>query len=245
MLKTDASPTGDLDIERLAPGMATQLGAFHAALARGMPRLGWKVGVNVPEVQAALGLRHSLVGWLDGAAVAGSGAHLAVPEGMVLHVEPELALEVGGPVSSTASSAEARAAITAVAPAFEIVDYLKGGHDLDELLAHSMFHKGTVLGDFQVLPNLVGAGFDWPTLRKNGKRVGVARDDLVPREVGAIVVSIARTLDAFGERLAPGDLILTGSFMERALRLDPGAHVTAEFGPLGSIELWVAGRSTV
>lgn len=45
------------DFDRYAPGMALQLEAFDKALAAGMPRLGWKVGINVPEVLGQLKLR--------------------------------------------------------------------------------------------------------------------------------------------------------------------------------------------
>jgi len=55
MSKTDASRAGRVDVDRLATGTARQLAALRAAIARGAPRLGWKVGRNVPDVQAALG----------------------------------------------------------------------------------------------------------------------------------------------------------------------------------------------
>ena len=64
------------DRERYAPGMKTQLDRFHAALADGMPRLGWKVGINVPEVLGHLKLTHSGIGWLDGRKLLATGAEI-------------------------------------------------------------------------------------------------------------------------------------------------------------------------
>ncbi len=40
-------------------GMTRQLEALDAALAQGMPRRGWKVAIDVPEVPARLGLPHA------------------------------------------------------------------------------------------------------------------------------------------------------------------------------------------
>ena len=50
----------------IAAGMARQLAAYHEALAAGMPRLGWKIGINDPAAQQRMGIAATLVGWLDG-----------------------------------------------------------------------------------------------------------------------------------------------------------------------------------
>ena len=47
-----------ISADRFAPGMARQLDRFRAALADGMPRLSWKIGINVPEVLRRLDLPH-------------------------------------------------------------------------------------------------------------------------------------------------------------------------------------------
>jgi 2-keto-4-pentenoate hydratase len=69
------------DYDRYAPGMKIQLDGYRAALAAGMPRRGWKVGINVPEVLEQLKLVHSGVGWLDGNQVLENGAEVEVPIG--------------------------------------------------------------------------------------------------------------------------------------------------------------------
>ena len=234
-MASDGAPA--LDTARLAAGMARQLTEHRAALARGSVRIGWKIGVNVPEVQRALGLEHSLVGCLDGSAVKASGESWAIGAGALVHVEPELALRIVRNVPANASVDDGRAAVGAVAPAFEIVDYARRGSDLDSLLAHSMFHAGTVLGEFRAPPPPPDAGSAWPLIWRDGKRLGSPRSELVPRELGAIVAHVARYLAAFGEHLAAGDLILSGSFMERAVRLDSGSEIRADFGPLGWISV--------
>ncbi len=140
-----------------------------------------------------------------------------------------------------ASASDARRAIAAVAPAFEFVDYARGGMELDELLAHSMYHAGTVLGTLQPLPaTLDDAGREWPVVVRESKPPLSPRDDLVPRDLGALVATVARYLGEFGEALLAGDTILSGSFTERAVRLEPGTRVVADIGSLGRVSIFIA-----
>jgi 2-keto-4-pentenoate hydratase len=74
--------------------MARQLERFRAALASGMPRRGWKIGINVPEVLRRLDLTHPGVGWIDGRRVFADGVELAARADARLHAEPELALAI-------------------------------------------------------------------------------------------------------------------------------------------------------
>ena len=66
------------------------------------------------------------------------------------------------------------------------------------------------------------------------------RSDLVPTNLAQIVHFVAVFLDAFGEALEPGDLILSGSFCPVAVPLGPGNEAHAEFGPLGEVSVKVA-----
>jgi len=86
----------------LTRGLTAQRLAFQRALASGMPRAGWKIGLNVPDVQARFGLDGPLVGWLDGHRVIASGAEYAAREGCRPHVEAELALRLGAAVALVA-----------------------------------------------------------------------------------------------------------------------------------------------
>jgi len=132
--------------EKFAEGMRRQLDRFHAALAGGMPRRGWKIGINVPEVLRRLELPHPAVAWIDGRRVVPTGSRLSVPEGARLHVEPELALLLASAVPPDGSPDTALDGIVSVQPALEVVDYSPPTSGIDDLLAHGMFHHATVLG---------------------------------------------------------------------------------------------------
>ncbi|MCP5059206.1 MAG: hypothetical protein GY937_21075 [bacterium] len=80
--------------------MELQLRSFAAARAEGMPRRGWKIGINVPEVLDQLSLPHPGLGWLDGHQVLSSGSTFQAPPDSRLHIEPEVAIGISGLVAS-------------------------------------------------------------------------------------------------------------------------------------------------
>ena len=51
-----------IDPKQFAPGMKLQLQQLAAAQAEGMPRRGWKIGINVPEILKQLSLPHPGLG---------------------------------------------------------------------------------------------------------------------------------------------------------------------------------------
>lgn len=222
-----------------APGMRLQLAALAARTAQGMPRRGWKIGINVPEVQQRLGLSHALVGFLDGAHVLDSDTEIYSPESAQLKLEPELCLTLGSRVVHGASHAEARAAISQVQPALELVDYTKPMRGLDDLISHSMFHHGIVLGAPRPLPSPEQVVELGRVLRFDvgGKVVTPSRSDLIPADLSELVLLVARLLGEFGESLQPGDLLMSGAFVDKAVPLLPGQAASADFGALGEVRV--------
>jgi 2-oxo-3-hexenedioate decarboxylase len=219
-----------------AEAMSVQFAALRARLAQGMPRRGWKVGINVPEVQQRLGLGHALVGWLDGDRVLADGAEIAPRPGGLLHVEPELCLRLRDKVAAAADPVQALRAIDAVAPALEIVDYAKAKGSLAELIGHSMFHHACVLGAFVALPSTGSLAIASEVrLRVGALEAEPARPDLVPTSAAALVLQVAARLEECGEALQAGDLILSGAFLARALPLSSGIAVHAALGDFGTV----------
>jgi 2-keto-4-pentenoate hydratase len=229
-----------VDPEKFEPGMALQLARFQEALAEDMPRRGWKVGINVPEVLRRLELPHPGVGWLNGARILTSGAVVEAPPGSRLHVEPEIALRVSQRVPVGCSHEVARNCVSTLYPALEIVDYAKPGSGLTDVVGHSMFHEAAVLGPASALRLAQGLGSRWPRLRAGDNVADSPRDDLVPADLGQLVAFVASFLSAFGHALEPGDLLLSGSYTAKALSISPGDEALAEFGPLGAVSVRVS-----
>lgn len=224
-----------------AAGLAAQRAHFQARLAQGMPRRGWKVGINVPEVQQRLGLSHALVGWLDGDRFFADGDTLALAPGSLLQAEPELCLRLGRTLAPDSSIEAAHAALDALAPALEIVDYARAKASLDDIVGHSMFHSACVLGSFR--PLAPGASLDIADqvqFRVGATASEPARRDLVPHSAAQLLLQVAARLAECGEQLLAGDLVYSGSFTARALPLIPGAEVSAQLGPFGTVRCRIA-----
>ena len=223
-----------LDPSRFAAGMTRQLERLEAALAGGMPRAGWKIGMNVPEVQRRVGVPHAGLGWIHGDRVLTSGARLERPAGTRLHVEPELGIRVG----SADPGAPDRLRIDALAPALEIVDYALPVAGLDDVIAGSMFHHAVVLGAPRPGPVPGDLTRRWPRLCVGSAApIEPSRDDLVPEDLDGLVGFVQAFLERFGQSLIPGDWILSGCYLAEAPALGATDGVEMDFGPLGRVSV--------
>jgi 2-keto-4-pentenoate hydratase len=229
-----------IEPEKFAQGMERQLAALVAARAEGMPRRGWKIGINVPEVLAQLCLPHPGLGWIDGNRILDSGSMLDTLPGSQLHVEPEVALRISGRVAQGASAASARSKIAAIHPALEIVNYARSKAGLADVISHSMFHEATVLGEPVSITTARELGATWPRLSVGGREPSMPRSDLVPSDLGELVAFAADFLAVFGQSLDEGDLLLSGAYLHRAEAIAAGDSAVAEYGPLGVVSLRVA-----
>ena len=229
-----------IELERFTPGMTVQLQQLASARAKGMPRRGWKIGINVPEILKQLSLPHPGIGWLNGLQVYPSDAIFEAPPQSQLHVEPEVAVLISGPVEAGSSATAARSRIAAVHPALEIVNYSRPKSGLDDVVAHSMFHEATILGDPVTLEETHELGSTWPRLKIAGGEPLLPRSDLVPADLGELVAFAADFLAAFGQCLDEGDLLLSGAFIAQAPRISAGDTAVAKYGPMGSVSVRIA-----
>ncbi len=221
--------------ELLQTGMRRQITAFHAALSACMPRLGWKVGFNVAAVQQRMGLSGPIVGWLDGRRAFNAGADYSAPASAKPRIEAETAIRISTDVPAGAILETARAAIAAVAPAFEFVDATKPIVPLDDLLANDILHDGVMFGGDQPLASaagLVASGF--PAVSVNGELKCSGLPDRYPDDLAELVLMVANTLGKYGEQLEAGDIIIGGSYID-PFDIAQGDVIEADFGPLGKI----------
>ncbi|MEO8541499.1 MAG: hypothetical protein ABI577_17280 [bacterium] len=221
-------------------GMRRQLQSFRQQRTNGMPRFGWKVGINDPAAQQRLGLSGPIVGWLDGRRVFPEGQPYQPSAGAKPRIEAETAIHIGRDVPGTASLDDARAAISEVAPAFEFVDGTKPLSPIEEMLAHDILHDGVMLGPARPLDTAAGLiAKGLPSVTLNGAPHRVAQPGRYPDDLAEIVLSVARTLGAHGEALLAGDWIIGGSYID-PFDLAPGDAVAADFGPLGALTVTCA-----
>ena len=207
--------------------MKAQMQHFRDAVTAGMPRLGWKIGINDPKMLERLGLETSVVGWLAGDRAVASGGTYRIRAGTRVGIEAEVAVRVGG-----------GGAVAALAPALEIVNYSTNAGSFEEVLAADLFHDAVVLGR-ETFPVPI-ADDAWPHLTVNGAEVARRDPGLLVLQPAVTLRRVAATLARYGECLESGDWLILGSLIQ-PIPVHPGDRITADFGPLGSVSVAIAG----
>ena len=188
-------------------------------LARGAEPVGWKIGFNVPAIQEKLGIDGPVAGFLTANGVLADGADISL-EGPII-VESEAAVELGDDGRS----------ITALLPALELADPPDLEQDVETILAGNIFHRAVAFGP-RVETESPGAA----RILVNGdeqhsvprERTGARLDEMV----GVVASRLADT----GERLVPGERIITG-ILAPPHSAEPGDTVRLELESVGGVEL--------
>jgi 2-keto-4-pentenoate hydratase len=207
--------------QHVLDGLHEQLDSWRAELKGGARRVGWKIGLNIPEVQERLGLREAVIGHLTSATQLEPGGEYAGGDAVELKVEPEVAIEVGPDE-----------AIAGLGAAIELVDVGRPPGDVQAILAANIFHRAFVLGPSQPPP---AEGIE-ATVTVNGKLRAQAP---APDDFTDVVQLVARQLDAVGEQLHPGDRIIGGSLTPQ-VDVASGDQVVVELSGLGRLEVRVS-----
>ncbi len=201
-----------------------QLSHWRATLDSGAHRLGWKIGFNPPAVQEKLGLSAPVVGHLTSATLLGADGSHSLAGAQVPKAEPEIAIEIGPEKT-----------IAGLAPAIELVDIPAlpaGPDDVPEVLAANIFHRAVAVGS-----STSADPGSW-TFSVDGRVV--ADGDASGYPIADMVHVVADTLDAAGERLEAGDRIIAGALAPPP-DVEAGQRLTLDLGPLGTIEVQLAG----
>jgi 2-keto-4-pentenoate hydratase len=213
---------------RVAAGLRAALARREAELSAGARPLGWKIGINVPEVQRRLGLEAPVIGYLTTATELASSAERSLAGMTRPAVEPEVAVHLGGPVAADADPAAVRQAIAGLGAAIELVDVDLPFEDVETIVAGNVFHRGVIFGP----PDTARAGGSLDGLKVRVTRNSAeAGDDPVE-----VVRHVAGLLAPLGVSLEPGDRIIAGS-LATPLPVEPGDSIEVEIDPLGSVRL--------
>jgi len=201
-----------------------QLAHWRAALDSGAHRLGWKVGLNPPPVQEALGLSGPVVGHLTSGSLLGADGSHSLAGAEVPKAEPEIVVEIG-----------ADKTIAGLGPAIELVDIPalpSGPADVPDVVATNIFHRAVAIGS----STSAEAGA-W-TFSVDGQTV--REGDASDYPIADMIHAVADTLEAAGERLEAGDRIIAGALAPPP-DVEPGQHLKLDLGPLGAIEVQLTG----
>ncbi|HWT79490.1 MAG TPA: fumarylacetoacetate hydrolase family protein [Candidatus Methylomirabilis sp.] len=203
----------------------------------GERQAGWKVGLTAESIRQQVGYHEPIFGALLVSGNKPSGSIFKVSDLITPCFETELCLTVGATLNGpNVTLTQARDAIVAVAPAFELVERRMAFAD-DPPLAiadnaqQKYFITGTTLSP---LPADLALRDAWVEVFINGESVASAGGDAVMGDPAASVAWLANKLSQFGRSLETGMRIMSGSFV-RMFPLQPGDRIEARFDPVGTV----------
>jgi 2-keto-4-pentenoate hydratase len=183
--------------------------------------VGWKIALANPAMQRLVGLDAPIAGRLLAGQVVGGPASVRAGAYRHLLIEFEIAVELGADLPAPGgrcTRAEARAAVAAVRPAFELADdrhadYGRLGDQAFQMVADNAWNEGAVLGERRA---------DWAGLDLEGIAGRVFCDDV---EVGSgqgrdlmghpldALAWLAGSASARGLAMRRGDVAILGSLV--------------------------------
>jgi 2-keto-4-pentenoate hydratase len=229
------------DDPRIARGMQVQLERRRQRLDAGDTPLGWKVGFGAPAVMEKLGISAPLVGHLLESGVVTAGAGVSFKGWTKPVVEPEIALYIGDDLPGGGTREQARAAIVALGPAFELADLSYAPEDAERVVGDNIYQRHVMLGPRDEtraggnVAGLIGRVF------RNGAEVARTSDpESNTGNLVDLVRHVADVLEAFGERLRAGEVIITGSIVPPLLADKTDKEVVLELDPVGVVAVRIA-----
>ena len=220
-----------------AGSLRLQLAVLAAWEAEGQALGGWKIGLTSRAARDSMGPNVRPHGYVLADRILASGAVLteAVPN---CRLEPEIAVTLGEDLAGDDVTVEqARAAVAAVAPAFEINSgRVPKGSSLAVRLGNSLNNWGIVLGEQVPVGSVdladltVELGCERGVLETGHS--GPATLDDPFHSLTRVCQSLARN----GRGLSAGQWLITGS-LTSAVPTEGAQSYYADFGPLGRVTL--------
>lgn len=227
-------PPGGFDFET---ALRLQLAVADRFAAAGEPVGGWKVGMTSGAARDMLGDGFRPHGYVLSSRIFASGDEIPLARFLNCGLEPEICLVLGSPLRGPATAEQARAAVRAVVPAFELNELrVAAGPDADHaaLVADGVANWGIVLGPEAPLEAL--AGEVAATLFCDGEQVAQATTRTLPFDDPFLSLArLATSLAASGRVVEAGQPVLTGSFA--FARVERPSLWRADFGPLGEVSV--------
>jgi 2-keto-4-pentenoate hydratase len=227
------NPWEDARVQR---GMTAQLAKRRKRIAAGEKPLGWKMGFGAPTAMKKLDIDAPLIGYLMHGALLQSGATVNVTGWTQLVVEPEIGARLVGDIGRGSTPATARSAIASLEPVIELADLnlAATAENIDVVLSGDIYQRHVMLGSWR------RDGGDTTGLVSRVTRRGKLADETsdpqaLTGKIPELLVHLADTLDAFGEKLRGGDLVICGSTVPPALIEPDELEYFYELSPIGAV----------
>lgn len=221
---------------------AIQTAQMAVKLAQGRRIIGWKIGLTSKAMQDALGIDTPDSGVLYDDMLFASGA--TVPAGRFIQprIEAEIAFILRAPLSGEVTRDQVLDATESVAPALEILDTRILRVDpatgqprrIFDTVSDNAANAGIVLGAERHAPGAHDLRWTGAIVKRNGEVVATGLGAAVLDDPVTGLVWLARRMGQYGQRIEPGQVVLTGSFIG-PVECPPGTRITADFGAFGSV----------
>ncbi|WP_330629368.1 2-oxo-hepta-3-ene-1,7-dioic acid hydratase (plasmid) [Thioclava litoralis] len=227
--------------------------AVQAALiahkrAAGLEVIGWKIGLTSRAMQQALNIDTPDSGVLLSDMAFPSGATIPLGRFIQPRIEAEIAFVLNAPLAGAdVTRADVLAATDFVAPALEILDtrILRAdpvtgvSRKIHDTVSDNAANAGIVLGTARHAPQSIDLRWIGAIVRRDGivEETGLGAGVLDDPVAG--IVWLVRRLAQYGQGVAAGDILLSGSFI-RPIEAPPGSCFHADFGPFGHVDLTFA-----
>lgn len=198
-------------------------------------RVGWKVAATNPAVQQQLGVDEPAFGSLRQSRRYISG-NLAVSHLVQPHIECELCFEVSDRIATARTLDDVRASIVKCYPAFEIIEKRVPITDFGGAMADNAEHTAIALGSGVAIPQDLDFSQVECRLSVNGTVAGSAEGSAVLGNPLNSILWLAERLKRYDAELAPGALVMTGSFL-RQQPIKAGDKIIADFDGIGAVEV--------
>jgi 2-keto-4-pentenoate hydratase len=212
-----------------------QLALVERRTAAGERHTGWKVGLTAAVIQEQFGFYEPVFGCILETRPSGHvfGASELIKPGF----ETELCIRLAHGLEGDVSLEQVREAIDAIHPSFEIIE-TRGDfvNQIPVAIADNAQQRAVVLAmPVPLAPDMLLDEVE-ARVEINGREVATGLGSAVLGNPLNSVAWLAGKLGQYGQRLRPGDIIMTGSFV-RQFPLSPGDVATAEFSGVGSVEV--------
>jgi 2-keto-4-pentenoate hydratase len=223
---------------RIARGMEKQLASRRERISKGERPLGWKVGLGAPALMPKLGITAPVVGYLMQRALLLSGSTVSFAGWTRPVAECEIAVRMMRDLPGGATAESAAAAVKEIFPAIELADFEPPPtpDNLDAVIGADIYQRHVLLAGV----TRFGAGLEGLTskLIRRGAEVASTTDpEALTGKLPDIVAHVANTLAAYGEKLAAGDVIITGSITPPIMLEKDETGLTHVLEPVGELSV--------
>jgi 2-keto-4-pentenoate hydratase len=230
--------TNAWDHPLIKKGMPAQLAKRRARIAAGERPLGWKVGLGAPASMQKVGIAAPIVGYLMQRALLLSGSTMSLAGWTRPVAEPEICVRMMSGLGGGATADAALAAIKEIFPAIELADLdpPPTANNLDAVLEGNIFQRHVILcGNTRFGGST--AGLASRVTRRDKEAARTTDPEALTGKLPAIVAHVANTLAAYGEKLAAGDVIITGSITPPIMLESDDDAITHALDPIGEVSV--------